>query len=76
MTELRAAPAVLRLSYLADLEDPQLVDERLKMLQRRIEDAWAATEGGPSYDLKIEPDVFWRRGEATEARERRRGEHQ
>ena len=27
--ELRAAPAVLRLSYLADLEDPALVDARL-----------------------------------------------
>ena len=29
MTELRAAPAVLRLSYLADLEEPQLVEQRL-----------------------------------------------
>jgi uncharacterized repeat protein (TIGR01451 family)/fimbrial isopeptide formation D2 family protein len=76
MTELRAAPAVLRLSYLADLEDPQLVDERLKMLQRRIEEAWVATEGGPSYDLKIEPEVFWRRGEPTRANERRRRDGQ
>jgi uncharacterized repeat protein (TIGR01451 family) len=74
MTELRAAPAVLRLSYLADVEDPQLVDARLKTLRRTIEEAWQATEGGPSYELAIEPEVFWRRGEPTAARERRRGE--
>ena len=71
--ELRAAPAVLRLSYLADLEDPALVDARLKELRRRIDEAWAATEGGPAYELAIEPDVFWRRGEPTGARERRKG---
>jgi hypothetical protein len=62
MTELRAGPAVLRLSYLADLEEPQLVDARLKALRRQIADAWQATEGGPSYELAIEPEVFWRRG--------------
>jgi hypothetical protein len=73
ISELRAAPAVLRLSYLADLEDPQLVDARLKALRRRIEQAWNAAEGGPAYELAIEPDVFWRRGEPTEARERRSG---
>jgi uncharacterized repeat protein (TIGR01451 family) len=76
MTELRAAPAVLRLSYLADLEDPELVDARLKALRRRIEEAWQAVEGGPSYELAIEPDVFWRRGEPTGARERRKGGQQ
>jgi hypothetical protein len=73
LQELRKAPAVLRLSYLADLEDPQLVEGRLKALRRRIEEAWAATEGGPPYELDIEPDVFWRRGEPTDARERRTG---
>jgi uncharacterized repeat protein (TIGR01451 family) len=73
MTELRAAPAVLRLSYLADVEDPQLVDARLKALREQIDTAWQATEGGPSYELAIEPEVFWRRGEPTDARERRRG---
>ena len=76
MTELRAAPAVLRLSYLADVEDPQLVDARLKALREQIDTAWQATEGGPSYELEIEPDVFWRRGEPTDARERRRGDGQ
>ncbi len=73
MTELRAAPAVLRLSYLADVEDKQPVDARVKVLRERIETAWKATEGGPSYDLAIEPEVFWRRGEPTASRERRRG---
>ena len=73
MTELAAGPAVLRLSYLADLEDPQLVDARLQALRERIEEAWRATEGGPAYELAIEPDVFWRRGEPVGARERRRG---
>jgi uncharacterized repeat protein (TIGR01451 family) len=73
LQELRKAPAVLRLSYLADLEDPELVDARLKALRRRIEEAWEATEGGPAYELDIEPDVFWRRGEPTDARERRSG---
>jgi uncharacterized repeat protein (TIGR01451 family) len=76
LQELRAAPAVLRLSYLADLEDPQLVEARLKALRRRIEEAWATTEGGPAYELAIEPDVFWRRGEPTDARERRRGDRE
>ncbi|HEY3515491.1 MAG TPA: hypothetical protein VGL98_00490, partial [Gammaproteobacteria bacterium] len=76
MTELRAAPAVLRLSYLADLEDRQLVDARLKVLRERIDTAWQATEGGPSYDLAIEPEVFWRRGEPPTARERRKGDGQ
>jgi uncharacterized repeat protein (TIGR01451 family) len=73
MNELRAGPAVLRLSYVADLEDPRLVDARLKALRTRIEEAWNAAEDGPAYELAVEPDVFWRRGEPTDARERRRG---
>jgi len=76
MTELRTAPAVLRLSYLADLEEPQLVDARVKALRETIETAWEATEGGPTYKLAIEPEIFWRRGESPGARELRRGEGQ
>jgi uncharacterized repeat protein (TIGR01451 family) len=78
LEELRVAPAVLRLSYLADLEDPQLVDARLKTLRRYVESEWVtgAGESGPSYELAIEPEVFWRRGEPTDARERRRGERE
>jgi uncharacterized repeat protein (TIGR01451 family) len=74
MTELRAAPAVLRLSYLADLEERRLVEQRLDALQQRIEAAWQATEDCCAYDLAIEPEVFWRRGEPPTTRERRRGD--
>jgi hypothetical protein len=47
----------------------------LKTLRRYIENAWTAgaSEAGPSYELAIEPEVFWRRDEPTGARERRRG---
>jgi hypothetical protein len=76
LTELRASPAVLRLSYLADLEDPQLVDARVKALRRQIEEAWQGAEGDPSYELAVEHEVFWRRGEPTDARERRKGDRQ
>jgi uncharacterized repeat protein (TIGR01451 family) len=63
LAELRTAPAVLRLSYLADLEDPRLVDARLTALRRQIESAWQSADAQPSYELAIEPEVFWRRGE-------------
>jgi hypothetical protein len=36
----------------------------------------AAAEGGRAYELVIEPDVFWRRGEPTDARQRRSGNHE
>jgi uncharacterized repeat protein (TIGR01451 family) len=76
MTELRAAPAVLRLSYLADVEEPQLVEQRLDALREQIDTAWHATENCCAYNLVVEPEVFWRRGEPTAARERRHGERQ
>ena len=60
LTELRRAPAVLRLSYLADLEDPRLVERRLDALRAEIVDAWEAQE--QPYELDIETEVFWRRG--------------
>ncbi len=76
MGELRAAPAVLRLSYLADLEEPKLVEQRLDALREQIDAAWRAAEDCCAYELVIEPEVFWRRGEPPPARERRRGEEQ
>jgi uncharacterized repeat protein (TIGR01451 family) len=76
MTELRVAPAVLRISYLADLEEPHLVEQRLDALRREIDTAWHATENCCSYELVVEPEVVWRRGEPPAARERRRGEQQ
>jgi uncharacterized repeat protein (TIGR01451 family) len=73
MTELRGGPAVLRLSYLADIEEPQLVEQRLAALHGRIDAAWHATEDCCAYELVVEPEVFWRRGEPPATRERRRG---
>ena len=58
--QLAVAPAVLRLSYLADLEDSNLVDDRIEAMETEIEARWE-TEGC-CYNLKIESEVFWRLG--------------
>ncbi len=60
LTELRKAPAVLRLSYLADVEDPDLVDRRLNAVKSEIAQAWQELDC--CYRLTIEPHVFWRLG--------------
>ena len=60
LNELRKGPAVLRLSYVADLESEALVNERLDDLKDRIMTAWL--QGGGNYELVIEPEVFWRLG--------------
>jgi len=64
IAELRKAPSVLRLSYLGDVEDEQLVQRRLKVVKQQILDAWKAAQMGDktSYALEVEPEVFWRRG--------------
>jgi uncharacterized repeat protein (TIGR01451 family) len=61
LDELRKAPAVLRLSYVADTEDAALVKQRMDEVKRHLTEAWggAANSG---YPLTIEPEVFWRRG--------------
>jgi hypothetical protein len=58
LSELREAPAILRISYLADVEDQAVVKARTKAVKREIADRWQ--QG--SYDLKIETEIFWRRG--------------
>lgn len=60
IAELRKAPSVLRLSYLGDVENEDLVQRRLKVVKQQILDAWKA--GDASYALDVEPEVFWRRG--------------
>lgn len=60
MKELEKAPAVLRLSYLADVEDEQLVDRRMNAIKAEI--MRSALESHLSYPLTIEPEVFWRLG--------------
>ena len=57
LKELRKAPSVLRLSYLADVENEGLVKKRLKALKKEIAGKW---DGGSR--LTIETEVFWRRG--------------
>jgi len=53
---LRKGPSVLRLSYLAEVEDEALVQKRLKALKKEISGRW------DGYPLTIESEVFWRRG--------------
>jgi hypothetical protein len=60
LEELRKAPAVLRLSYVADTEDAALVERRVQAFKRQVAEAWDAKRD--SYVLTIEPEVFWRRG--------------
>jgi len=57
LKQLRKAPSVLRLAYLADVENEGLVKKRLKALKKEITRKW---DGG--YRLSIETEVFWRRG--------------
>ena len=59
LAELAKGPAILRLSYIADLEDAKLVDRRLQAVKKEIAQAWQARQ---SYPLTIEVEVFWRRG--------------
>jgi len=58
--ELRKAPSVLRLSYVADTEDAALVERRMEAVKRQLTEAWDAANS--SYALTVEPEVFWRRG--------------
>jgi uncharacterized repeat protein (TIGR01451 family) len=60
LAELRKAPSVLRLSYVADTEDAALVEQRLQAVKRELTEAWDAKKDG--YVLAIEPEVFWRLG--------------
>jgi uncharacterized repeat protein (TIGR01451 family) len=58
--ELMKAPAVLRLAYLADVEDEALVDRRVEAIEQQISDAWTAMNC--CYRLTIEREIFWRLG--------------
>ena len=58
LEELRKAPSVLRLSYIADTEDSALVDRRMEAVKRQL----TKDAASDSHVLTIEPEVFWRRG--------------
>ncbi|HXV74686.1 MAG TPA: hypothetical protein VD788_00075 [Candidatus Polarisedimenticolaceae bacterium] len=60
LDELRKAPSVLRLSYVADTEDAALVKRRIDAVERQVTEAWDAASHG--YRLTIEPEIFWRLG--------------
>jgi large repetitive protein len=60
MTELQKSPAVLRLSYLADVEEPKLVQNRVEAVKKAIAASW--DKMNCCYKLTIETEVFWRRG--------------
>lgn len=58
--ELSTERSVLRLSYLADLEDPDLVEARVAEIKKQVIEAWPEAEAG--YPLTVEQQTFWRRG--------------
>lgn len=58
--ELSTERSVLRLTYLADLEDPALVEERLAQVKQKVIDMWPEADAG--YPLTVEQQTFWRRG--------------
>jgi uncharacterized repeat protein (TIGR01451 family) len=60
LEELRKAPAVLRLSYVADTEDAALVARRVEAVKQHLTEAWDAADC--CYPLTIEPEIFWRLG--------------
>ena len=65
LAELGEAPAVLRLSYLADLEERRLVEQRLDAIKETVLEAWDAQASVP-YELDVETELFWRRGEPAD----------
>lgn len=70
--ELRKAPSVLRLSYVADTEDAGLVERRMQALKRQVTEAWDGEKD--RYMLTIEPEVFWRRGAPPKRSDLRKSE--
>src|SRR5438270_5890492 len=58
LDELRKAPSVLRLSYIADTEDEALVDRRMEAIKGQL----TKDAASDNQMLTIEPEVFWRLG--------------
>jgi hypothetical protein len=57
--QLKDKPSILRLSYLADVDNEELVEDRLDKVKQDIIDKWLADE---KYKLTVETEIFWRRG--------------
>jgi uncharacterized repeat protein (TIGR01451 family)/fimbrial isopeptide formation D2 family protein len=60
LEELRKSPSVLHLSYLGDVEDAGLVEQRLGALKEQITTAWH--ELNCCYQLTVQSEIFWLRG--------------
>lgn len=58
--QLDKGPSVLRISYLGDTESQALAQARLDAIADRIQSRWSERDG--AYDLRIETELFWRRG--------------
>lgn len=56
INELKKSPSLLRITYLGDAEDEDLVDDRLAAVKAMIEEKW------DGYPLTIESEIHWRRG--------------
>jgi uncharacterized repeat protein (TIGR01451 family)/fimbrial isopeptide formation D2 family protein len=61
LDELRKSPSVLHLSYLADVEESRLVEQRLNAVKGETTAAW--DKMNCCYKLTIESEVFWLRGD-------------
>ncbi len=59
LDELAKSEAILRLSYVADVEDPGLVRERIERVESMIRELWRE-RGGEK--LSVETEVYWRGG--------------
>ena len=57
--QLKEKPSILRLSYLADVDDEDLVEDRLAKVKQDIIEKWLVDD---KYKLSIETEIFWRRG--------------
>jgi uncharacterized repeat protein (TIGR01451 family)/fimbrial isopeptide formation D2 family protein len=60
INELQKQGSILRLSYLAENETEDEVDDRLDAIEELISDRWEDLDC--CYRLDIETEVFWRRG--------------
>ena len=55
--ELKKSPSILRISYLADVEDRSVVSARTDAVKKMVSSLWGQ---GP-YRLTIETETYWRR---------------
>ena len=67
ITELQKEGSILRLSYLAENETEDEVDDRLDAIEELVSDRWEELDC--CYKLVIEKEVFWRKGGPNAGRE-------